>query len=103
MSSVNYSLKTIGVRMIAASEAWVKTKKRNYKLNPEYCFVGKVDMSMPNVIVTSSDKRKPHFKGNTCELNKTAQAQMVDHFYDNEGKRNRKRVVYFGVKKGGRK
>lgn len=99
MSSVNYSLKHKGVRLISSTEAWVKTKKGGLKLNPKYTFVGKVEMSMPNMIVTASDKTKPRFKGNTYDLNRTAKEQIVDHFYDDRGKRNRKTVAYFGIAK----
>lgn len=51
---------------------------------------------MPNA---ASDKKKPKFKGNTYDLNATAKAQVVDHFYDDKGKRNKKTVAYFGIKK----
>lgn len=54
---------------------------------------------MPNMIVTASDKKKPSYKGNTYDLNTTAKKQIVDHFYDDKGKRNRKTVAYFGIAK----
>ena len=54
---------------------------------------------MPNMIVTASDKKKPKYRGNTYDLNRTAKAQIVDHFYDDNGKRNKKTVAYFGIKK----
>lgn len=56
MSNVNYDLKKRGVRMISSEEAWVKTKSGGVKLNPMYRFVGKVDIQMPNMIVTVSDR-----------------------------------------------
>lgn len=62
-------------------------------------FVGKIQMSMPNMILTASDKKKPKFKGNIYDLNRTAKEQIVDHFYDDRGKRNRKTVAYFGIAK----
>ena len=99
MSNVNYSLKHKGVRLISASQAWVKGKNGKQRLNPKYHFVGKVEMSMPNMIVTASDKKKPSYKGNTYDLNTTAKKQIVDHFYDDKGKRNRKTVAYFGIAK----
>lgn len=99
MSNVNYSLKNKGVRLIPSSDAWVITKNGNKRLNPKYKFVGKVEMTMPNMIVTASDKKKPKFKGNTYDLNRTAKSQIVDHFYDDKGKRNKKTVAYFGIEK----
>lgn len=99
MSSVNYSLKHKGVRLITSSEAWIKSKNGKLKLNPKYSYVGKIDLSMPNMIVTTSDKKKPKYKGNTYDLNSTAKGQIIDHFYDEKGKRNKKTVAYFGIEK----
>ena len=99
MSNVNYSLKHKGVRLIPSNKAWVKGKNGKQRLNPKYHFVGKIETSMPNMIVTASDKKKPTFKGNTYDLNRTAKKQIVDHFYDDNGKRNRKTVAYFGISK----
>lgn len=99
MSSVNYSLKHKGVRLISAEEAWQKGKNGKMKLNPKYHFVGKVSLTMPNMIVTTSDKKKPTYKGNTYDLNATAKRQIVDHFYNENGKRNKKSVAYFGIEK----
>lgn len=99
MSTVNYSLKNKGVRLISADEAWVKGKNNKRRLNPKYSFVGKIQITMPNMIVTASDKKKPKFKGNTYDLNREAKKQIVDHFYDEKGKRNKKTVAYFGIEK----
>ncbi len=99
MSTVNYSLKHKGVRLIGASEAWIIGKNGIRRLNPNYHFVGKIETTMPNMILTASDKRKPRYKGNTYDLNRTAKAQIVEHFYDDNGKRNKKTVAYFGIKK----
>ena len=90
MSTVNYSLKHKGVRLIGARQAWIVGKNGNKRLNPKYHFIGKIDVRMPNMIVTASDKTKPKYKGNTYDLNRTAKNQIVDHFYDEKGKRNKK-------------
>ena len=103
MSSVNYNLKNKGVRLISADEAWIKGKNGKQRLNPKYTFVGKIDTRLPNLIVTASDKKKPKFKGNTYDLNGVAKGQIVDHFYDEKGKRNKKTVAYFGIQKQERK
>ncbi len=103
MSTVNYSLKHKGVRLISSNEAWVKTKTGKDKLNPKFSFVGKMEISLPNMILTASDKKKPKYKGNTCELNSTAKGQIVSHFYDENGKRNKKTVAYFGIPKPDKK
>ncbi len=100
MSTVNYSLKHKGVRLIDARDAWIIGKNGSLRLNPKYHIIGKIDTRMPNMIVTASDKRKPRYKGNTYDLNRTAKAQIVDHFYNDNGKRNKKTVAYFGIEKG---
>lgn len=99
MSSVNYSLKHKGVRLIDSNTAWVKGKNGRQKLNPKYKFVGKIETSMPNMIVSATDKKKPTYKGSTHDLNRVAKSQIVDHFYDDKGKRNKKTVAYFGIEK----
>lgn len=99
MSTVNYSLKHKGVRLIGARQAWIVGKNGNKRLNPKYHFIGKIDVRMPNMIVTASDKTKPKYKGNTYDLNRTAKNQIVNHFYDEKGKRNKRTVAYFGIEK----
>lgn len=69
-------------------DIWKKNGAK--RLNSKYHFVGKVEMAMPNMIVTASDKKKPTYKGNTYDLNATAKRQIVDHFYNENGKRNKK-------------
>lgn len=99
MSNVNYSLKHKGVRLLPPEKVWVKSKNGKFRLNSKYGIIGKIDITMPNMIVTASDKTKPKYKGNTYDLNRTAKNQIVDHFYDEKGKRNKKTVAYFGIEK----
>lgn len=102
MSNVNYSIKNKGVRLVDAQEAWVRGKNGEMRLNPDYKFVGKIDTHLPNMIITTSNSRKPTYNGDVCDLNSTAKGQIIDHFYDKNGKRNKKTVAYFGIaKKGG--
>ena len=99
MSSVNYNLNNKGVRLIGSSDAWVICKNGKKKLNSKYNFIGKIETSMPNMIVSASDKNKPVYKGDICDLNISAKKQIIKHFYDSNGKRNRKTVAYFGIEK----
>ena len=98
MSSVNYSLKHKGVKLIPSEEAWSKSKNGKRKLNTDYHFVGKIDTKLPNLIISASDG-KPRYKGNTHDLCAPAKRQMVEHFYNENGKRNRRTVAYFGIEK----
>ena len=99
MSNVNYTLNRRGVRLIGANEAWVHGKNGKRRLNPKFAFVGKINVSMPNMIVSASDNRKLSYRGDVNELPRIAKKQIVDHFYDDKGKRNRKTVAYFGIPK----
>lgn len=99
MSNVNYSLKHKGVRLIPASQAWSRGKNGKRRLNSKFSFVGKIDINTPNLILSATDDKKPKYKGSTYDLNRTAKGQIVDHFYDENGKRNRKTVAYFGIEK----
>lgn len=95
MSSVNYNLNNKGVRLVSAENAWVKGKNGKYRLNSDYTFVGKIDLNMPNMVVSTTRGKQPTYKGDVCELNKTAKRQIVNHFYNDDGKRNKKTVAYF--------
>lgn len=99
MSTVNYSLRHKGVRLVSAEQAWIKGKNGNYHLNPHYKFIGKIDLHMSNMVVSTVKGKKPTYKGDICNLNATAKKQIVDHFYDDNGKRNKKTVAYFGIEK----
>lgn len=102
MSSVNYSLGKRGVRLIKSEDAWVVKKDGSKRLNPKYSFVGKVEMTMPNMVVNATDKKKPSYKCDVGELPRAAKQQLVEHFYDDRGKRNKRTVAYFGVEKDGK-
>ena len=97
MSSVNYSLNRRGVRLISSNEAWIIGKNGKKHLNPKYHFIGKVEISMPNMIITASDKKKPSYRGDVAELPRPAKQQLINHFFDENGKRNKKTVAYFGI------
>lgn len=99
MSNVNYTLNRRGVRLISAEEAWVVGKNGKVRLNPKYLFVGKMVTTMPNMIVSTSDKKKPSYKGDVNELPRVTKKQIINHFYGKDGKRNKRKVAYFGIPK----
>ena len=86
-----------GVKVISADTAYIfdkRTGEKN-KLNPDYEFVGKVDMAFPNVIIKASKKNKrTAFIDDVNELPKRAKMELVNYFYDKNGKRNKKTVAY---------
>ena len=103
MASINYSLKHKGIRLISAKDTWIMGKNKKLRRNPKYHYIGRIEMTMPNMIMSVSSDKKPLYKGSTYDLNTTAKKQIVDHFYDDDGKRNRKTVAYLGIKKDGKK
>ena len=56
-------------------------------------------MAMPNMIVSASDTKKPTFKGDVSSLNRKAKKQIIDHFNNDNGKRNKKTVAYYAIEK----
>lgn len=99
MSSVNYNLGNKGVRLVSARDAWIIGKNGKKRLNSKYKFVGKIDTHMSNMIISATDNRKPTYKGDVSSLNRTAKKQIIDHFYNDNGKRNKKTVAYFAIEK----
>ena len=60
MSSVNYSLKHKGLKLISVGDAWGKGKNGKLKLNSKYFFAVKIDIKMPHFIISASDRCKPY-------------------------------------------
>ncbi len=103
MSSVTYSLNHKGVRLIPREKAWIKGKNGKMKLNPKYAFVGRVDTKTSTIIMTASDKKQPSYKGDFSSLNRIAKNQTVKYFYNQDGKRNKRYVAFYGVEKTNKK
>ena len=99
MSTINYNLNRKGVRLISSNNAWIIGKNGKPRLNPKYHFVGKIDTDMPNVILSPSNNQKPNYRGDVAELPRPAKQQLVNHFFDENGKRNKKTVAYFGIER----
>lgn len=92
-----YQKELAGVKVIDSSRAYIynpKTKK-NDLLNPNLDFVGKIDMSMPNFILKAN---KPNCKTGYVEevscLPKRLKIDIVNHFYNKNGIRNKKTKAY---------
>ena len=86
-----------GVKVISTSKAFIYDKKtgKKDKLSPDYEFVGKVDMSIPNLIIKANKKdKKTAFIDDVNELPKRAKEELVNYFFDKNGKRNKKQKAY---------
>lgn len=92
-----YEKELAGIKVIDSSEAYVynpKTKRRDLP-NPQYGFVGKVDSSMPNfVLKMNKPKCKTGYIEDVSCLPKRLKCDIVNHFYDKQGKRNKKTRAY---------
>ena len=99
MSSVNYKLDYKGVELIPAEKAWIKGKNGKMRLSRDYTYVGRIDTHFSPFILSCSEDKKPSFRGNVGDLSRRTKNQLVAHFFDDDGKRNRRTVAYFGVKK----
>lgn len=86
-----------GVKVLDTQDAFVynpKTRKKDLP-NPKYDFVGKVDMDMPNFILkVNKPNCKTAFVEDVSCLPKRLKRDLVDHFYDKDGKRNGKNKAY---------
>ena len=68
-------MKSKGIRLIDSSIATGK-----YRMNSDYVIIGKVETTMPNLIVSASDKRKPVYKGDVCELPAAVKKQIENTY-----------------------
>ena len=92
-----YQKELAGVKVIDSSRAYVynpKTKKKDL-LNPNFEFIGKIDTNMPNFILKAN---RPNCKTAYIEdanvLPKRVKVDLVNHFYNKKGKRNKKTKAY---------
>ena len=99
MSSVNYSLKHKGIKVIPSEKAWIIGKNGKPKLNSKYHFLGKIDRIMPNLIITASDKGKPKYKGSTHDLCAPAKKEIVNFFFNDKGQWSGRKKAYLGIEK----
>jgi len=92
-----YQKELAGVKVIDSSKAFVynpKTKKKD-KLNPRYDFVGKIDTNMPNFILKANKSNcKTGYIEEVSSLPKRLKVDIVNHFYDKNGKRNKRTKAY---------
>ncbi len=92
-----YEKELAGVKVIDSSLAYVynpRTKKKDL-LNPNFEFVGKIDMSMPNFILKANrPNRKTGYIEEVSCLPKRLKVDVVNHFYNKKGKRNNKTKAY---------
>ena len=92
-----YQKELAGVKVIDSYKAYIldpKTGKKDLP-NPNYEFVGKIDVLMPNIILKMN---KPNCKTAYIEdaniLPKRVKKELVAHFFDKKGRRNKKTKAF---------
>ena len=92
-----YEKSMSGVKVIDSNKAYVynpKSKKKDM-LNPDYNFVGKIDVVMPNFIIKMNNKNcKTSYIDDVDALPKRVKSELVNHFYDNKGNKNGRKKAY---------
>lgn len=86
-----------GVKVIDSREAYVYNPKsgKNDLPNPNYKFVGKIDVAMPNFILKMNKANcKTEFVEDVASLPKRLKNDLVNHFYDKHGVRNKRTKAY---------
>lgn len=84
-----------GVRVVPASSVWVKGRNGKYKLRNDIDIVGKVEIPMPNFILkANNNNRQTGYIEDVSALPSRAKQDLVSHFYDKNGKRNKNSVAY---------
>lgn len=85
-----------GVKVIDSSDAYIYNKKAKKDIpNPKYDFVGKIDVSMPNFILKMNKAScKTAFVEEVSCLPKRVKSDLVNHFYDKNGNRNKRKMAY---------
>lgn len=86
-----------GVKVVAAEKVFIKNPKtgKRDKLNPNLDIIGKYDMDYPGAILKANkDGCKTAFIDDVNELTKTTKSDLVNFFFDKNGKRNKRRKAY---------
>lgn len=92
-----YQKELAGVKVINSVQAYVynpKTKKKDL-LNPNYEFVGKIDINYPHVILKMNKTNcKTSYIEDANVLPKRVKQDLIKHFYDKRGNKNTIRKAY---------
>jgi len=90
--------KLSGIKVVHSNDAWnwnPKTKRKDI-LNPSLHFFGKVDTeNMSSMVLKANRKdKKATYVDDVSSLGIRTKKDLVNHFYDDKGKRNKNKVAY---------
>lgn len=84
-----------GVAVVSASDVWATNSNGNYVFHNDVDVVGKVEISMPNMVLKANARdKKTAFVEDVSALPKRAKCELVNHFFDSSGNATHKRVAY---------
>ncbi|MDR3022044.1 MAG: hypothetical protein LBU60_05175 [Clostridiales bacterium] len=84
-----------GLVGVSAKNAFVKNSKGEYKLRKDMEIVGKVDIRvMPNMILYPRKDSKLKYVDDTVSLPKRVKQEMLEYFYDSNGRPTGLKVLY---------
>lgn len=84
-----------GVRVVPAKTVWSKNRNGTYSLRKDIDIVGKVELPMPNFILKANNTgRQTSYVDDVSALPSRTKKDLVSHFYDKSGKRNKNSVAY---------
>lgn len=83
-----------GVKVVSSKDVWEK-KNNKYRIKQDVNVVGKVELPLSNfVLKANNENRKTGYIEDVSSLPKRTKNEIVNHFYDNTGKRNKNTVAY---------
>ncbi len=83
-----------GVKVVSSKDVWEK-KNNKFRIKQNVNVVGKVELPLSNfVLKANNENRKTGYIEDVSSLPKRTKNEIVNHFYDNAGKRNKNTVAY---------
>ncbi len=90
-----YRKELAGVKVVSSKQVWIPTKNGKPRMNPNVDVIGKVDMAIPNVILKANrDGYRTAFIEDTSALTKKTKMDLINFFFDKNGKRNGRSKAY---------
>lgn len=85
-----------GVKVVSAAEVWRKNYKNGkFSLRKDIDILGKVELPLSNfVLKANNEDQKTGYIEDVSSLPKRTKDEIVNHFYNNKGKRTRNTVAY---------
>ncbi|MBO4962363.1 MAG: hypothetical protein J6C97_01155 [Clostridia bacterium] len=97
MSSIySKNFKTLsGVTVVPSNYVWVQNKNNTFSIRPGVIVLGKVESAFSNfVLKANKPNKKTSYVEDVCALPQRTKNEIINHFFDKKGKRNKNTVAY---------